>query len=85
MESNEIIRNQIFEIIRNQLKANNPPETKLTLERLKGLGYNKLDSKKLIGQCLAVELFHIFKHGEPFNALRYITNLKKLPEAPFDD
>ena len=85
MESNEIIRKQIFEIINNQLRANKPPETKLTLQRLKGLGYNDLDSKKFIGQCLAVELFHILKHKEPFNESRYITNLKKLPEEPFDD
>ena len=43
MESNEVIRKQIFEIIKNQLKTNNPPETKLTLERLKGLGYEDID------------------------------------------
>jgi len=85
MESNEIIRKQIFEIIKNQIKANNPPETKQTLERLKGLGHSDQDSKKLIGQCIAVELFDVFKHGKPFDESRYISNLKKLPEEPFDD
>ncbi len=85
MESNEIVRNQIFEIIKNQLKANNPPETKLTLERLKGLGYSDRDARMLIGQCLAVELFHIMKHKKPFDESRYISNLRKLPEEPFDD
>jgi len=85
MESNEIVRKQIFGVIKNQLKANNPPETKQTLERLKGLGYSDLDSKKYIGQCIAVELFNIFKHGKPFDEKRYISNLKKLPKEPFDD
>ena len=85
MESNEIVREQIFEIIKNQLKANNPPETKLTFERLKGLGYSELDAKKLIGQCIAVELFNIMKYKKPFDESRYISNLKKLPEKPFDD
>ena len=69
MESNEIVREQILEIVKNQIKANDPPETKQTLERLKGLGFSDLDSKKLIGQCLAVELFHILKNKKPFDKL----------------
>jgi len=85
MESNEIVREQILEIVKNQIKANDPPETKQTLERLKGLGFSDLDSKKLIGQCLAVELFHILKNKKPFDKVRYLTNLRKLPEEPFDD
>jgi Holliday junction resolvasome RuvABC DNA-binding subunit len=85
MESNEIFREQIFKIITNQLKANKPPETKEALERLKELGYSDPDAKKLIGQCIAVELFHVFKHQKPFDESRYISNLKKLPVKPFDD
>ena len=85
MESNERARELIFQIITNQLRANKPPETKLALERLKALGYSELDSKKLIGQCVAVETFHILKHKTPFNESRYISNLNKLPEEPFDD
>ena len=67
MESNEIIRREIFKIITNQLKANNPPETKQTLNRLRGIGYSDLDAKKLIGQCIAVELFDVIKNGNPLN------------------
>ena len=85
MESNEIVRNQIFEIIKNQIKLNTPPETKQTFERLKGIGYNDLDARKLIGQCVAVELYKTLKHKEPFNDSRYISNMKKLPEEPIDD
>jgi hypothetical protein len=85
MESNEIIREQIFQIIKNQISANNPPETNQTLKRLKGLGYSDLDARKLIGQCLAVELFNLMKYKKPFDLVRYISNLKKLPEEPFDD
>lgn len=85
MESNEIVRKQIFGIIKNQLKDNNPPETKEALKRLKGLGYSDLDAKKFIGQCIAVELFNIMKYKKPFDLLRYTSNLNKLPEEPFDD
>lgn len=84
METNEILREQIFKIVRNQIKDNNPPETKLTYKRLIDLGYNEFETKQLIGQCVAVELFKILKHREPFNETRYIKNLKQLPKEPFE-
>ena len=84
MESNEIIRKQIFVVVNNQIRANKPPETKLTLERLKALGYSEQDAKMYIGQCVAVELFQILKFKKPFDEVRYIRNLKKLPKEPFE-
>jgi len=62
METNEILREQIFEIVNNQLKANNPPETKKTLNRLIKLGFSEYESKQLIGQCITVELFEVIKN-----------------------
>ena len=85
MESNEIVREQIFEIIKNQIASNTPPETKQTLKRLINLGYTDQDARMLIGQCLAVELFNVLKFKKPYDNDRYVSNLKKLPEAPFDD
>ena len=85
MKPNKIAREQIFQIITNQIRDNNPPETKLTMERLKALGYSDLDAKKLIGQCIAVETYQILKFKRPFDEARYIASLKKLPEEPFDD
>jgi hypothetical protein len=83
MESNEIIRGQIFEIIKNQIKSESPPETKKTFEKLKKLGYSDGDAEKLIGQCVAVELFDVLKNKKPFNETRYVSNMEKLPGKPF--
>jgi hypothetical protein len=85
MEVNEKLRKQIFAIIKNQIKLNEPPETGQTLDRLKNAGYTDLESKMLIGQCLAVELFDIMKHQKPFDKNRYASNLAKLPAHPFED
>ena len=85
MKTNKVMRKQIFEIIKNQIELNNPPETRQNFDRLKGMGFSDLDTKKLIGQCVAVELFHVFKHQQPFDEKRYVSNLNKLPEEPFDD
>jgi len=84
MEINESLRNQIFEIINNQLKSNNPPEIKATFDRLQKQGFDEFQTRQMIGQCLAVELFDVIKHGKPYNNERYIKNLIKLPNEPFD-
>lgn len=84
MKSNERVRKQIFEVIKNQIEGNDPPETKITYDRLRNEGYNDFQTKQLIGQCVAVELFQMLKFKEPFNHKRYLENLKYLPKEPFD-
>lgn len=84
METNEEMREQIFEIIKNQLKDNNPPETKATYDRLINQGFDDFQTRQMIGQCIEIELFEIFKFGKPYNNDRYIKNLKKLPKELFD-
>lgn len=84
MERNEELREQYFEVINNQIRENNPPETKETFDRLKKEGFDDYETKQLIGQCLSVEFFDIFKSGKPFDNERYIKNLKALPKEPFD-
>ncbi|MCF8228614.1 MAG: hypothetical protein K9G58_12890 [Bacteroidales bacterium] len=85
MEVNYELRDQIFEIIKNQIKNNDPPETKQTYNRLKKMGYTDFVTKQLIGQCVAVELFNVMKFQEAFDEEHYIENLKNLPEEPFED
>ena len=85
METNEVLRKQIFGIIGNQLRANNPPETKATLIRLKKEGFNDFQTRQLIGQCVVVEIFDSIKNRKPFNEKRYIKNLKALPKNPVDE
>ena len=84
METNESLREQIFEVIKNQLKDNNPPETKIAYNRLRKQGFDDFVTRQMIGQCVAVELFEILKLGKPFDNERYIKNLNELPKEPFD-
>ena len=84
MESNEKMREQIFEIVDNQLRDNNPPETKTTYNRLKKQGFDDLQTKQMIAQCIAVELFEVIKFQKPFDNERYVKNLNGLPKEPFD-
>lgn len=84
METNKILQKQFLQIVNNQLKLNDPPETSQAFKRLKELGYNEIDAKKLIGQCVVVEVFDAMKNGKPFNEKRYIRNLNNLPKEPSD-
>jgi hypothetical protein len=84
MKINTELRNQIFEVVENQISSNDPPETKITYDRLIVLGYSEFATKQLIGQCIAVEMFSVIKEQKPFNEARYIKNLTQLPKEPFD-
>ena len=79
MKENKILQQIIFDIIENQVRDTNPPETKQTLERLIQSGYNEADAKKYIGQCVAVELFHVMNNQQTFDKKRYVQNLLNLP------
>lgn len=52
MEVNTELRDQIFQIISNQMRLNNPPETKIAYERLMQVGYNQFEAKQLIDNAL---------------------------------
>ncbi len=84
MKPNEKLRDEIFKIIKNQLDANDPPETKITYNRLIRSGYNEFEANQLIGQCVAIEIFDVLKHKKPFDESRYIKNLRQLPKEPFE-
>lgn len=72
-------------IVENQLRANNPPETKLTLQRLVAQGISQADAKILIASAIAVETYEIMKSQTEFNHDRFVRNLNKLPSQDFDE
>ncbi len=84
MEVNENLKKEILSVVNNQLKNNDPPETKLTYNRLIKEGFSDIDAKKLIGNCVLVEIYDIMKSNKPFDIKRYVKNLEQLPKEPFD-
>jgi hypothetical protein len=74
----------MIEAIENQLRDNDPPETRITLERLMSLGESRENAMRYIASALSVEVFEALKNESPYNEERYLTNLKDLPELPYD-
>lgn len=84
METNKVLQHAILTTVDNQIRDEKPPETKQTFERLVKSGYSKTDAKKYIGQCVAIEIFNVMKHHQPFDEKRFIKNLLNLPKEPFE-
>jgi hypothetical protein len=80
----QVAKHMIIETIRNQIRDNDPPETKQTLERLIAEGIPEEEAMNLIGCVISTEIFEILKNQRSFNLERYIKTLKRLPQLPWD-
>ena len=74
----------LVEAVENQIRDNDPPETRTTLERLMSLGESRENAMRYIASVFSVELFEALKNKTPYNEERYLTNLGNLPELPED-
>ncbi len=72
-------------VVENQLRDNDPPESRITFERLLREGFSELDAKKLIAKVIATETFWIIKKSEAFNRKRLVNNLNRLPKDAEED
>ena len=75
----------MIEAIENQIRDNDPPETRFTLHRLMSLGESRNNAMRYIGAVLAQEMYEVLTNKRPYNEDRYLDNLKKLPELPNDE
>jgi hypothetical protein len=78
-------RQAVLEVVANQLRDGNPPETKETYERLQAKGVSDEDARILIAQVVACEIFDVVKQQEEYNHDRFVRRLQRLPSEPFDD
>jgi len=83
-ESNPRLKASFLEVVDNQLKANDPQETRQTLDRLIAQGISQDDAKIYIAQAVCVEVFNILKHNQPSDQARYLRNLQRLPKEPLE-
>ncbi len=75
-------REALLEAVENQLRENDPPETRATLARLLQEGYAELEAKRLIATVLISEMNDMLKTNRPYNNARYVEALRRLPQVP---
>jgi len=83
-ESNEIMKAVILETVENQLRDNDPPETRQTYERLISDGYSDQEARELIGAAVSTEIFNVLKSNKPYDRKRYVAALLRLPTLPWE-
>jgi len=74
-EGNPHLQAAIMEVVENQLRNNDPPQTQQTLK----------EAKRLIACVVSAEIFDVLKKNEPFNLDRFVKGLNKLPAMPWDE
>ena len=79
---NPYLRAAFLEVVENQLRDNDPPETRETYDRLVSEGISQENAKICIAQAVCVEVWDTLKNQRPFNLKRYVKNLKRLPKEP---
>ena len=78
----EQTRKMFLEVVNTQIRDNNPPETKQTLDRLISEGFSEKEAKQMIA-CVAVsEMYSVLQNKQEFDLARYIAALNKLPQLP---
>ena len=83
-ETNPELGEAILEVVENQIRDNDPPDTRRTIDRLMGEGYTDDEARRLVSTAVTVEIFHISRDREPFNRDRFLWNLAHLPREPWD-
>ena len=78
-------RAAMLEVIENQIRSNDPPQTSQTLKRLMSEGHSREDAMKYIACALSVELFGVIKSEAQYDHARYVANLERLPKLPWDE
>jgi len=81
---NPRLRRAVFDIVRNQLSANNPPETMQTLNRLQAEGHSKDEAMDLIACVVVSEIHGVMSENRAFDNGRYVAALLALPTLPWD-
>ena len=83
-KSNPLLQQAILEVVDNQLRDLNHPETKQTYDRLRGQGHSDPEARRLIGCVVSAEIFDVLKQQQSFNKERFVKALNNLPQMPWD-
>ena len=80
----KILNAAALEVVENQLRDGDPPETRQTYERLIKSGYSDKEARDLIGCVVVSEIFEIIRDHRPFDRERFVAALKRLPTLPWE-
>jgi hypothetical protein len=81
MNDNPRLNAAVLEVVENQLRDLDPPETKQTYDRLLAAGYDDPQAREMIGKVVLTEIVAVLQSGRPYDEQRFTAALAKLPDA----
>jgi hypothetical protein len=75
---NPHLKAAILEVVENQIREGDPPETRQTLERLVATGYSRKQAIEMIGSAVVEEIWAILHDHKPFDRARFTALLEQL-------
>ena len=81
-ETNPQLGEEMKNVVMNQIRQNDPPETKQTYDRLVKEGFPEEEAIRQLALVVAAEIHDVMKSNKPFNQKRYIKRLNDLPKKP---
>ena len=84
-ESKKRRRRMILEVVENQIRDKDPPETRQTLKRLIKEGFSREEAVELIGAVVVNEIYNVLKQEKSFNRKRFVAALRQLPKLPYEE
>ncbi len=83
-ETNPRAGELIIKAIKEQIRTNEPPETKVTFDRLVCAGYSGAETYRMLGCVLVSEVYEVIRHGRTFDRDIYARRLRDLPRLPWE-
>lgn len=75
---NPRLKKLLLEVVENQMRNNDPPVTRATLERLTAAGYSEMQAKEKIAAVVIGYIYDAMHDGRPFDAAKYEIELLEL-------
>jgi hypothetical protein len=79
--SDKTVRDGFLETVLTQIDTNDPPEARLTYDRLIDGGASNSQALQLMAAALRQEMNRMLKESTPFDNDRYSEMLKKIPSG----
>lgn len=70
----------LADVVKKQIAENNPPEAKLTLQRLVQAGLSEEMAIGMLTDALTCEMYFMLKEERPYYPENYVQWLNHLPE-----
>ncbi len=75
---NPHLKAAILEVVENQIRDGDPPETGQTLERLLAAGYSRQQAVEMIGSAVVEEIWAVMHDNKSFDRARFTVLLEQL-------